>query len=335
MRRSVLRSLGAAAFVIAIVAQTAWAQLADQIGEQILHGVPLAGVDVGASFPISHFQSSASPGGAIAPFVGYQIGVPIIEGFTFTPIFQPQFAGFGSCCGDDLWSITSVMAGARFGLHDGASQVYFGAEGGYYWNTNGPREHHSGNGFSIQGGYNYEFWRGIALGVYVRYDEANTHPGINTDSDTTAFVTTGLEAQYRFLPPPPAPPPPPPPVAQAAPPPPATKQKIVLRGVNFDFNKANIRPDAVPILDQAAETLKQYGDVAVSVNGYTDSIGSDSYNQRLSMRRAEAVRAYLERRGVPASRMTVKGFGKSNPVASNATPEGRAQNRRVELIVNQ
>ena len=112
MRRSVLRSLGAAACVIAI-AQNAWAQLADQIGDQIVHGVPLAGVDVGASFPISHFQHSASTGGAIAPYVGYQIGVPIIDGFTFTPIFQPQFAGFGSCCGDDLWSITSVMAGAE------------------------------------------------------------------------------------------------------------------------------------------------------------------------------------------------------------------------------
>jgi outer membrane protein OmpA-like peptidoglycan-associated protein len=333
MRRSVLRSLGAAAFVTAI-AQGACAQVADKIGEQITHGVPLVGVDIGAAFPISNFQKSASPGGTIAPYAGYEISVPFIEGFTFTPIFQPQFAGFGSCCGDDIWSMTSVMAGARFGLRDGDSQVYFGAEGGYYWNTTGPREHHSGNGFMIQGGYDYEFWRGIALGLFVRYDNAFTHPGVNTDSDTTSFVVTGLEAQYRFLPPPPAPPPPPPPVAQAAPPP-VMKQKIVLRGVNFDFNKSDIRPDAAPILDQAAATLKEYGDVTVVVNGYTDSIGTDAYNERLSLRRAESVRAYLERRGVAAGRMTVKGFGKSDPVASNATAEGRAQNRRVELIVNQ
>ena len=91
----------------------------------------------------------------------------------------------------------------------------------------------------------------------------------------------------------------------------------------------------MPILDEAAKTLKEYGDVTVSVNGYTDSIGTDAYNQALSMRRANAVKEYLERQGVPASRMTVRGFGESNPVASNATPEGRAQNRRVELIVSE
>ena len=113
------------------------------------------------------------------------------------------------------------------------------------------------------------------------------------------------------------------------------KKKIVLRGVNFDFDKYNIRPDAMPILDEAARTLKEYGDVSISVDGYTDSIGTDAYNQRLSERRAKAVTDYLERQGVAGSRMTVRGFGKSNPVASNDTPEGRAQNRRVELIVNQ
>jgi OOP family OmpA-OmpF porin len=145
----------------------------------------------------------------------------------------------------------------------------------------------------------------------------------------------GLELRHRFLPPPPAPPPAPPPVAAAPPPAPALKKKIVLRGVNFDFDKANIRPDAVPILDEAANTLKEYGDVTVSVDGYTDSVGTDAYNQRLSVRRADAVKEYLERHGVAASRLTARGFGETNPVASNETAEGRAQNRRVELIVNQ
>ena len=74
---------------------------------------------------------------------------------------------------------------------------------------------------------------------------------------------------------------------------------------------------------------------SLEVDGYTDSIGSDAYNEKLSLRRANAVKEYLQQHGVAASRMTVKGFGKSNPVASNATPEGRAQNRRVELVVNQ
>ena len=65
-----------------------------------------------------------------------------------------------------------------------------------------------------------------------------------------------------------------------------TKEKIVLRGVHFDFNKADIRDDAKPILDQAAATLKEHSSIAVTVEGHTDSIGSDEYNQKLSLRRA-------------------------------------------------
>ncbi|MBI1814128.1 MAG: OmpA family protein [Deltaproteobacteria bacterium] len=132
---------------------------------------------------------------------------------------------------------------------------------------------------------------------------------------------------------------PPPAVAQAAEPPPAPapvmKKKIVLRGVNFDFSKSNIRPDAVPILDQAISTLKESSGITISVEGHTDDIGSDEYNQALSLRRAEAVRDYLASHGIAASRMTVQGFGESSPVATNDTDEGRAQNRRVELRVTQ
>ncbi len=329
MRRSVLRGLGAAAVAIA-TAQGARAQLANQIGHEITHGVPVVGVDVGATIPISKFQKDADPGGAIAPFVGYQIG----HSFAFTPIVQPQFAAFSSGSLSDDWrSITSLTAGARFSLNDERSEAYFGAQGGYYWTTKGPQDCDNGSGFNLQGGYNYEFWRGTALGLYARYDQARIRPFTGSDSHTTEFLVTGLEVRHRFLPPPP--PPPPPPVAAAPPPPPPVKKKIVLRGVNFDFDKYDIRPDATPILDEAARTLKEYGDVTVSVGGYTDSIGSEAYNERLSLRRANAVREYLERRGVAAGRMTVRGFGESNPVASNATAEGRAQNRRVELIVKE
>ena len=151
-----------------------------------------------------------------------------------------------------------------------------------------------------------------------------------TDSDTK-FVTTGLEVRHRFLP---EPPPPPAPVVVAAPPPPPMKKKIVLRGVNFDFDKYNIRPDAVPILEEAAKTLKDESQLTVAVNGYTDAIGSAEYNQRLSERRANSVKAYLEQLGVGSGRLTAQGFGKTNPVATNDTAEGRAQNRRVELVVN-
>jgi len=80
-------------------------------------------------------------------------------------------------------------------------------------------------------------------------------------------------------------------------------------------------------------TLKDNTTVSVAVEGHTDSVGTDAYNQRLSQRRAASVREYLVAHGVSASRLSVAGFGEAKPVASNTTADGRAQNRRVELRV--
>jgi OmpA-OmpF porin, OOP family len=135
-------------------------------------------------------------------------------------------------------------------------------------------------------------------------------------------------------PPPPALPPPTPAATPAALSPPV-KQRIVLRGVNFDFNSADIRPEARPVLDQGAELLKANPGVEVRVEGHTDSIGSPEYNQALSVRRAESVFSYLVNHGVDPERCRVEGFGESHPIASNETDAGRAQNRRVELIPTQ
>jgi len=136
----------------------------------------------------------------------------------------------------------------------------------------------------------------------------------------------------RPAPPPPAPAPPPPP-----PPPPAPK-RIILRGVNFDFNKSNIKSEFAPILDEAAQTLKDNPDVKVQIVGYTDSIGSEAYNLRLSERRAQAVKQYLVSKGVAAGRLSTEGRGEQDPIAPNTkdgkdNPEGRAMNRRAELKV--
>jgi len=124
----------------------------------------------------------------------------------------------------------------------------------------------------------------------------------------------------------------PPPLAQAAPAPPKPKEKIVLRGVHFDFDKAEIRPGDAPVLDEAAEILKSHPALTVNVDGYCDAIGSVEYNLKLSQRRADAVARYLEEHGIPSSHLMPHGYGKTNFVASNDTREGRAQNRRVELV---
>jgi outer membrane protein OmpA-like peptidoglycan-associated protein len=107
---------------------------------------------------------------------------------------------------------------------------------------------------------------------------------------------------------------------------------LVLEGVNFDFDKAVIRPQDYAKLDQDVDAMKAWGDVDVEVAGHTCSIGTDEYNLGLSLRRAEAVRNYLVSKGVSADRLTVRGYGESRPAFSNATREGRAQNRRVELV---
>jgi len=115
---------------------------------------------------------------------------------------------------------------------------------------------------------------------------------------------------------------------------------IDLKGVNFDFDKSNLRPDAVAILNEAIEILKRYPDLKVEVAGHTDSIGTDAYNQALSERRARAVYDYLTSNGIDASRLVgPNGYGESRPIAPNTNPdgsdnpEGRAQNRRTELNV--
>ena len=155
--------------------------------------------------------------------------------------------------------------------------------------------------------------------------------GLSGYLDPYRFLASISYAMPAALPPPPvkvvqAPPPPPPP-------PPPVKKKIVLRGVHFDFDKAIIRSDSVPILREAANTLKENPSVNVIVEGHTDSKGTEVYNQRLSVRRATAVEEYLVTLGVAANRLTVRGKGESQPVASNDTEEGRAENRRVELLV--
>jgi outer membrane protein OmpA-like peptidoglycan-associated protein len=103
-------------------------------------------------------------------------------------------------------------------------------------------------------------------------------------------------------------------------------------GILFDLDSATIRSESKPVLDDVLGVLKEEPGWKVTIEGHTDSTGSDSHNQELSQKRAESVKAYLVAGGIDAGRLQPKGFGESKPVADNATELGRAQNRRVELV---
>jgi outer membrane protein OmpA-like peptidoglycan-associated protein len=104
--------------------------------------------------------------------------------------------------------------------------------------------------------------------------------------------------------------------------------------VLFEFGQYNLEPEAREKLAKVSGILLSFPGLTLEVDGYTDNVGSDEFNQKLSEERAGAVRDYLTSQDVPASSITTKGFGKTNPVASNDTREGRQENRRVELVVS-
>jgi len=179
------------------------------------------------------------------------------------------------------------------------------------------------------------------------YDPSNAASPTGKTSGYELFRTIGCPGRELLgvpcpVPPAPAPvaaapePTPAPVVAAPEPAPaalaPVAPQKLVMEGVNFDFDKAVIRQEDIPKLDRDVATLKEWGDVKVEVAGHTCNIGTDEYNMGLSQRRADAVRNYLISQGISADRLTAKGYGESQPIADNATREGRVQNRRVELV---
>ena len=139
-------------------------------------------------------------------------------------------------------------------------------------------------------------------------------------------------------------PPPPPPVSDSAPadipaesvpaPAPVVVKKVAYGAdALFDSGKSVLKPEGRAKLDDLVSEIKDINLEVIVAVGHTDSVGSDAYNQRLSKRRAEAVKAYLVSRGVEGSRVYTEGKGKTQPIADNSTAEGRAQNRRVEMEV--
>ena len=104
--------------------------------------------------------------------------------------------------------------------------------------------------------------------------------------------------------------------------------------VTFATDSYQINPALYPTLNELASQMKQHPELVARINGYTDSTGSQSYNQTLSQNRAQSVAAYLSQQGVAPQRLAPAGYGSGNPIADNATPTGRAQNRRVEIYLS-
>ncbi|MDN4052515.1 OmpA family protein [Massilia sp. YIM B02763] len=143
-----------------------------------------------------------------------------------------------------------------------------------------------------------------------------------------------LENGKCVAPPPPAAPAPQAPAPVTAPAPVPTSEKVSYSAdAFFDFDKAVLKPAGQASLDDLVSKLKDINLEVIIAVGHTDSVGTDAYNQKLSVRRAEAVKAYLQGKGVESSRIYTEGKGESQPVADNKTAEGRAKNRRVEIEV--
>ena len=172
-----------------------------------------------------------------------------------------------------------------------------------------------------EGGIVNESYVGDAKHHYVRDSSGNC---VRTSSWKAEDMTVDCGAE-------------PPPVAKMAVPPPAPvyEKNTMAAEALFDHDKSALKPEGKAALHDLDETIKAKGARVVDINviGHTDSDGSEEYNQALSVRRAQSVRDYMVSEGVDPSIIDVSGEGESNPVTSNATKEGRAQNRRVDIHV--
>ncbi len=136
--------------------------------------------------------------------------------------------------------------------------------------------------------------------------------GVNNDTDECPDTPAGLEVDEKGC---------------------VAAQAAVLKGVNFEFNSAQLTDHAERILDDVAAVWESQPDLAAQVAGHTDWMGPSDYNLQLSQQRANSVKAYLVSKGVPAEQLSARGFGESRPISDNETELGRAENRRVELEV--
>jgi outer membrane protein OmpA-like peptidoglycan-associated protein len=316
------------------------------------------GVDVGLSEPTNgNYRAHVHSGATANPYVGYMfhdnIGLQSQLHFAFQPADDDDRGFASEGINVDENEVTSVFG---FGLGPRVAipvwwgfrapsflrgmEVYTTAQGTLFQGMSGRLENTSA-GISAGGGIDFYLTDQWAISFFARWNRAYQSPRPATLPTTKVvqspgeqgpndaeWATAGIGIKYDFRKPPEAP--------QlicpecVCPKCPVSK-KLLLRSINFDFDRTDIRPDAEPILDEAIRVIKeQDGEFTVIVEGHTDSVGTLSYNQELSEQRAESVRRYLVDHGVPAERIRSVGYGETQPVADNTTPEGRARNRRVE-----
>lgn len=106
-----------------------------------------------------------------------------------------------------------------------------------------------------------------------------------------------------------------------------------IKGIHFDYDKWDIKPEYYSVLDENVKVLKMNPSMKIEIQGHTDSVASEKYNQGLSEKRAESVKAYFVSKGIAADRVKTRGFGELRPIEPNDTPAGRAQNRRIEIEI--
>ncbi len=316
---------------------------------------PFVGLTLGASEPLNpNYRGHVRTGVSVSPYAGYMLNDYIGAQAELQALFQTEDNHIGE---EDFIrqsrQTTSMIGGGigpRFSLPLGPIVPYIVGTGGYYAGLSG-RLSQSAPGFSAGLGIDYQFTDSLKAGLYGRYNRAymsprptDLGPGQVPDErfgKDIEWATAGLALTYTFpeeeeVAEAPAPPEPKTvPKNEPLPLPPPTRKKIVLRSVYFEFDKSTIRGDAAPVLDEAAGLLRDEGEINVAAEGHTDEIGTDVYNLRLSQRRADAVRGYLVGKGINGKRIRTEAYGESRPVATNETAEGRAQNRRVELRVEE
>lgn len=290
---------------------------------------------------------------------GLALGKPITEHLNMELALTGSSLDYKSGSGNyELWGLG---VDALYLLNRNANFTPYGVLGIGALYTDIPGKHDTGLMGNIGLGIMQRLTDNMSLRADARYRmDGNATNAFNANHFGDAIVSVGLnialgqKAQPAPKPEPVAQPEPAPvpvpaaePVAQPAPLAPEYKTEqaaqldkaqsgdtvVILEGVNFEFDSARLRPDALPILDEAVTVLDRRKDISVDVVGHTDSTGTTQYNQGLSERRAKAVYDYFVSKGIAADRLSSRGYGETKPAYSNATREGRAKNRRVELVV--